>query len=105
MRDIKRSKAARLYAFSNWIHTYGILILFVFVVIVLPLVVILVMATANESLCIPIVIIDALFIIVWCLIPEYKNIEQCQELITKREYRKRKREYRKRERKNKKWLI
>ena len=98
MRDIKRSKAARLYAFSNWIHTYGILILFVLVVIATPLIVIPVMATANESLCIPIVIIDALFIIVWCLTPEYKNIEQCQELITKREYRKR-------ERKNKKWLI
>ena len=98
MRDIKRSKAARLYAFSNWIHTYGMLILFVLVVIVSPLVVIPVMATANELLCVPIVIIDALFIIVWCLTPEYKNIEQCQELITKREYRKR-------ERTNRKWLI
>lgn len=98
MRDIKRSKAARLYAFSNWIHTYGMLILFVLVVIVSPFVVIPVMATANESLCIPIIVIDTLFIAVWCLTPEYKNIEQCQELITKREYRKR-------ERKNKKWLI
>ena len=98
MRDIKRSKAARLYAFSNWIHTYGMLILFVFVVIVSPLVVIPVMATANESLCIPIVVIDTLFIAVRCLAPEYKNIEQCQESITKREYRKR-------ERKNRKWLM
>ena len=98
MRDIKRSKAARLYAFGDWIHTYGILILFVLVVIATPLIVIPVMATANESLCIPIVIVDALFITVWCLTPEYKNIEQCQELITKREYRKRERKY-------KKWLI
>lgn len=98
MRDIKRSKAARLYAFSDWIHTYGILILFVLVVIVTPLIVIPVMATPNESLCIPIVIIDALFIIVWCLTPEYKNIEQCHKLMSDKRYRKR-------ERKNKKWLI
>ena len=98
MRDIKRSKAARLYAFSNWIHTYGMLILFVLVAIVSPLVVIPVMATANESLCIPIVVIDTLFITVWCLTPEYKNIEQCHKLMSEKKYRKR-------ERKNKKWLI
>lgn len=98
MRDIKRSKIARLYAFSDWIHTYGMLALFILVAIVSPLASIPIMATSNDLLCIPIVIIDALFIIVWCLTPEYKNIEQCQELITKREYRKR-------ERKNKKWLI
>jgi hypothetical protein len=98
MRDIKRSKAARLYAFSNWMHTYGILVLFILVAIVSPLVVIPVMATANESLCIPIIVIDALFIIVWCLTPEYENIEQCQKLMSKREYRKRERKY-------KKWLM
>jgi hypothetical protein len=98
MRDIKRSKAARLYAFSNWMHTYGILVLFILVAIVSPLVVIPVMATANESLCIPIIVIDAVFIIVWCLTPEYENIEQCQKLMSKREYRKR-------ERKNRKWLM
>ena len=98
MRDIKRSKAARLYSFSDWIHTYGMLILFVLVVIVSPLVVIPVMATANESLCIPIVVIDTLFIIVWCLTPEYKSIEQCQELMSEREYRRRLR-------RSKKWLI
>lgn len=98
MRNIKRSKAARLYAFSNWIHTYGMLILFVFVVIVSPVVSIFIMDSSNYLLCVPIIVIDALFIIVWCLAPEYKNIEQCQELITKREYRKR-------ERKNRKWLM
>jgi fumarate reductase subunit D len=98
MRDIKRSKAARLYAFSNWMHTYGILVLFVLVVIVSPLVVIPVMATANESLCFPIVVIDTLFITVWCLTPEYKNIEQCHKLMSERKYRKRERKY-------KKWLI
>ena len=97
MRDIKRSKAARLYAFSNWIHTYGMLILFMFVAIVSPLVAIPVMSLCVP-MCVPIVVIDALFIIVWCLTPEYKNIEQCQELITKREYRRRLR-------KSKKWLM
>lgn len=98
MRDIKRSKAARLYAFSNWIHTYGMLVLFVLIAIVSPLVSIHIMATSNDLLCIPIIVIDALFIIVWCLTPEYENIEQCQKLMSKREYRKRERKY-------KKWLI
>lgn len=98
MRDIKPSKAARLYAFSDWMHTYGMLILFVLVVIVSPLVVIPVMATANESLCVPIVVIDVLFIIVRCLTPEYKSIEQCQRLMSEKAYRKR-------ERKSKKWLM
>lgn len=98
MRDIKRSKVAKQYQFCKWIHTYGMLILFILVAIVSPLVVIPVMATANESLCIPIIVIDTLFITVWCLTPEYENIEQCQELMSKREYRKR-------ERKNRKWLM
>ena len=53
MRDIKRSKAARLYAFSNWIHTYGMLILFMFVAIVSPLVAIPV--REQSETCAPIV--------------------------------------------------
>lgn len=97
MRNIKCSKAAKLYAFSNWIHTYGMLILFVLVVIVSPLS-ILIMLSSNDLLCIPIIVIDASFIIVWCLTPEYKSIEQCQELVSEREYRKC-------ERKNRKWLM
>ena len=87
MRDIKRSKAARLYAFSNWIHTYGMLILFVLVAIVTPVVSIFIMDSSNYLLCVPIIVIDALFIIVWCLTPEYENMEQCQKLMSEREYR------------------
>ena len=98
MRDIKRSKAARLYAFSNWIHTYGMLILFVLVAIVTPVVSIFIMDSSNYLLCVPIIVIDALFIIVWCLTPEYENMEQCQKLMSEREYRKRERE-------NRKWLM
>lgn len=98
MRDIKRSKAARLYAFSNWIHTYGTLILFILVAIVTPFVTIPIVNTSHDLLCIPILAVDVLLVIVWCLTPEYKNIEQCQELMSEREYRKR-------ERKNRKWLM
>ena len=98
MRNIKRSKVARRYQFSQWIHTYGILILFVLVVIVSPFIVIPIMTTTHDLLCIPIIGIDTSFIIVWCLTPEYKNIEQCQQLMSMKEYRKR-------ERKNRKWLI
>lgn len=98
MRDIKRSKVAKQYQFSKWIHTYGMLALFVLGAIVSPFVLIHIMATSNYLLCIPIIIIGALFIIVWSLTPEYENIEQCQKLISMREYRKR-------ERKNRKWLM
>lgn len=98
MRDIKRSKVAKQYQFCKWIHTYGMLVLFVLIAIVSPLVSIPIMATSNDLLCIPIIVIDALFIIVWCLTPEYENIEQCQKLMSKREYRKRERKY-------KKWLM
>lgn len=95
MRDIKRSKAARLYAFSNWIHTYGTLILFILVAIVTPFVTIPIVNTSHDLLCIPILAVDVLLVIVWCLTPEYKNIEQCQELMSEREYRKRERKNRK----------
>ena len=97
MRNIKRSKVAKQYQFSKWIHTYGVLVLFILMV-VSPFVLIHIMETSNYLLCIPIIIIGALFIIVWSLTPEYENIEQCQKLMSKREYRKR-------ERKNRKWLI
>lgn len=96
MRDIKRSKVAKQYQFSKWIHTYGMLVLFVLMV-VSPLS-IPIMLSLNDLLCIPIIVIDALFIIVWCSTPEYENIEQCQKLMSKREYRKC-------ERKNRKWLM
>lgn len=95
---MKYSKAAKRYLFSQWIHTYGMLILFVLVAIVTPVVSISIMDSSNYLLCIPIIVIDALFIIVWGLTPEYENIEQCQKLMSMREYRKR-------ERKNRKWLI
>ena len=98
MRDIKRSKVAKQYQFSEWIHTYGMLVSFVLVAIVTPVVSISIMDSSNYLLCIPIIVIDALFIIVWGLTPEYKSIEQCQELMSEREYRRRLR-------KNKKWLI
>ena len=98
MRDIKRSKAARLYAFSNWIHTYGMLILFMLVAIVTPFVTIPIMNTSHDLLCIPILAVDVLFVIVWCLVPEYKSIEQCQRLMSEKAYRNR-------ERKSKKWLM
>lgn len=98
MRNIKRSKAARLYAFSNWIHTYGMLILFILVAIVTPFVTIPIMNTSHDLLCIPILAVDVLFVIVWCLVPEYKSIEECQRLMSEKVYRKR-------ERMNRKWLM
>lgn len=98
MRDIRRSKTARRYQFSKWIHTYGMLVLFVLFAIVSPFVLIYIMDSSNYLLFIPIIVIGALFIIVWGLTPEYENIEQCQQLMSMKEYRKR-------ERKNRKWLI
>ena len=98
MRDIKYSKAAKQYQFSKWIHTYGLLVLFVLIAVVSSPVSIYIIETSNYLLCIPIIVIDASFIIVWCLTPEYENIGQCQKLMNKREYRKRERKY-------KKWLM
>lgn len=98
MRNIKRSKAARLYAFSNWIHTYGMLILFILVAIVTPFVTIPIMITSHGLLCIPILAVDVLFVIVLCLVPECKSIEECQRLMSEKVYRKR-------ERMNRKWLM
>lgn len=98
MRDIIRSKAARRYQFSEWIHIYGLLIWFILAVIITPFAVIPIMTTSHDLLCIPIIGVDGLFIAIWCLTPEYENIEQCQKLMSMRAYRKR-------ERKNKKWLM
>lgn len=98
MRNIKYSKVAKQYQFSKWIHTYGMLILFVLGAIVSPLVLIHIMDSSNYLLFIPTIVIGALFIIVWGLTPEYENIEQCQQLMSMRAYRKR-------ERKNRKWLM
>lgn len=47
---------------------------------------------------IPIIIVDALSAIIWILTPEYESVEECQKVITKREYHRRLK-------KNKKWLI
>lgn len=98
MRNIKRSKVARRYQFSKWVRIYGLLMLFVLVVIVTPFVTIPIMTTSHYLLCIPILAVDGLFIIVWCLVPEYESIEQCQRLMSEKAYRKR-------ERKNRKWLM
>ncbi len=95
---MKYSKAAKRYLFSQWIHIYGTLILFVLVAIVTPFIMIPIMNTSHDLLCIPILAVDVLFVIVWCLVPEYKSIEQCQRLVSERAYRKR-------ERKNRKWLM
>lgn len=92
MRDIKPSKAVILYEFCEWTRIYSLLIpLFSF--LIAPIVM-----AWNVIYGIPIVIVDALSIIIWLLTPEYESVEECQKVITKREYRKR-------ERKNKKWLI
>ena len=98
MRNIKRSKVARRYQFSKWVRIYGLLMLFVLTVIVTPFIVLPIIGTSHELLCIPIIGIDILFVVIWCLTPEYENIEQCQKLMSMRAYRKC-------ERKNRKWLI
>ena len=92
MRDIKPSKAVILYEFCEWTRTYSLLIpLFSFLIV--PIVI-----AWNVMYGIPIVIVDTLSIIIWLLTPEYESVEECQKVITKREYHRRLK-------KNKKWLM
>lgn len=92
MRDIKPSKAVILYEFCGWTRIYSLLVPLVSFLI-FPIV-----TSWNIMYGIPIVIVDALSTIIWILTPEYESVEECQKVITKREYRKR-------ERKNRKWLM
>lgn len=92
MRDIKLSKAAIQYEFCEWTRLYS------FLIPLLSFLIAPIVMSWNVMYGIPIIIVDAISIIIWLLTPEYESVEECQKAISERAYRKC-------ERKNRKWLM